>query len=85
MKIISNHNHAAILFATKKRNGNYNLYEKNVTYGYPKRRIAENLTVDDLVMWREREYSGLQVLPEITLRSVSGPVLIPHQFVEVKQ
>lgn len=80
MKKTANHIHGSALYATIRRDGNYNLYEKNLEYGHPQRKVAENLTLDDLLAWRDAEYKGLQDLPEITLRSVTGRVLIPHRI-----
>lgn len=81
MKKICDHDHGAALYATIRRNGNYNLYEKNLMYGYPKKKIAEDLSLNDLLMWRDTEFKGLNFYPEITLRSVVGNVLIPHKIV----
>lgn len=85
MKKTANHIHGAALYATVRRDGKYNLYEKNLDYGHPQRKIAEDLTMDELLAWRDAEYKGLQALPEITLRSVTGRVLIPHRIVRAAQ
>lgn len=81
MKTLANHIHGSALYATVRRDGNYNLYEKNLVYGYPQRKIAENLTLEEMLSWRDAEYDGLQAAPEITLRSVTGRILIPHKIV----
>lgn len=85
MKKTGNHIHGAALYATVRRDGNYNLYEKNLDYGHPQRMIAEDLTLDELLSWRDAEYDGLQAAPEITLRSVTGSVLIPHRIARTAQ
>lgn len=85
MKKTVKHIHGAALYATVRRNGNYNLHEKNLDYGHTQRMIAEDLTLDELLSWRDAEYDGLQAAPEITLRSVTGRVLIPHRIARSAQ
>lgn len=85
MKIIAGHNHGSFLYATVRRNGNYNLYEEDLVYGHMKKRIAEDMSLDELMTWRDGEYGGeyegCEYYPEITARSVTGSILIPHKWI----
>lgn len=78
MKKMKDHDHGAVLIAYAKRNGNYNLWEKNLMYGREKALVLADASRDELIAWRAEEYSGLQAWPDIYCGKI-GKILVPHE------
>lgn len=75
------HDHGAILYTTKKKNGNFNLWERNLMYGHKPQKIAENLTIEEIINWREKEYRGLEALPFIFDGPIKrGKILVKEEW-----